>query len=161
MSSSHDDVRTRLAELDVPAAALRSDPSGRSWLGEPALDPAAKPEIARFVEGERALFDDADVGADPLFTARVLAALPQRPVGAELSARTRWLALGGGYLAAAIVGWLVLDSESATVSGVATAASGLVAALEGASMAVLVGVLVAALLAAIALFARTAHTEPA
>ena len=158
------DVHERLAELEVPVAVLRRDPSGRSWLGASADDPAAAPAIARFVEGERALFDDADVGADPLFTARVLAALPERPVGAELSARGRHAVLAGGYLAAAVFGWIALGSESPTVDGVATTAHGMIDLLdqlEGISPTLVLAALVPLVLVVIALFARTDHTEPA
>jgi hypothetical protein len=148
------DVRAKLVDVDVPRAELRRDPSGRSWLGEPARNPESAPDIARFVEGERALFDEADVGADPLFTARVLASLPQRPVGAGLSARRRLAVLAGGYLAAAAVGWVVLDSESATVSGVATATHDAIDALEGVPIAVLAVVAIAVVLATIALVSK-------
>ena len=154
-----DDVRARLVAVDVPRAELRRDPSGRGWLGE--RDPESAPDIARFVEGERALFDEADVGADPLFTARVLAALPQRPVGAGLSARRRLAVLAGGYLAAAAVGWFALDSESETVNGAATAAHGAIDALEGVPFAVLAVVVVAVVLATIALLTRPVHTTAA
>lgn len=156
-----DDVRAVLIEAEVPASALRRDPSGRSWLGRTAEDPDSAPDIARFVEGERALFDQADVGSDPLFTARVLASLPQRPVGAGLSARRRLAVLAGGYLAAAVVGWLTLDSESATVSGVATMAHGAIDSLEGTPFVVLAAVALAVVLAAIALLGRPTHTTPA
>jgi hypothetical protein len=155
------ELREQLVELDVPAAVLRRDPRGHTWLGASADDPAARPEIARFVEGERALFDEADVGADPLFTARVLAALPERPVGAGLSTRGRLVALAGGYLAAAVFGWFALDAESTTVTGVATTAHGIVAQLDGVSPSFVAAVLVPVALLVIALFARTTHTETA
>ncbi|MBC8066836.1 MAG: hypothetical protein IAG13_00760 [Deltaproteobacteria bacterium] len=94
----------------------------------------------------------------------MLASLPERPVGAALSARGRHAVLAGGYLAAAVFGWIALDSESATVTGVATTAHGMIDLLdqlEGISPAFVLAALVPIALLVIALFARTDHTEPA
>ncbi len=71
---------------------------------------------------ERALSRGADVGVDPFFTARVLCALPPRPLGASLSPWRRLAVLVAAYGFAGVVGYAALgDGQSATMSGAAVA----------------------------------------
>lgn len=60
---------------------LRRDPLGHTWLPRPLrdmveADDECRAELRRFVEVELELFDEADAGPDPFFTARVLQSLP-------------------------------------------------------------------------------------
>jgi hypothetical protein len=108
-------LRELLAEVDVPLGTLRRDPSGDTWLPTQvreasSIDDGIRDDVARFVEGERHLRLDADVGTDPLFTARVLQSLPARPEGTGLSPRQRLAILAGSYAAAALVGWVVVGA---------------------------------------------------
>lgn len=119
-----------LADVDVPLGTLRRDPDGSTWLPTPvreasSVDDRVRDDVARFVESERLLRLDADVGADPLFTARVLQSLPERPAGTGLSPRQRLAILASSYAAAGLVGWLALGAfASETVAGWADAAHG-------------------------------------
>ena len=152
-------LRELLAEVDVPLGTLRRDPSGDTWLPPSvreasSTDERVRDDVARFVESERQLRLDADVGADPLFTARVLQSLPARPEGTGLSPRQRLAILAGSYAAAALVGWVVFDAlASTTFASWADAAHGWIESADaepGAMLAVALAVLV------VALFARRA-----
>ncbi|TPV93112.1 MAG: hypothetical protein B7733_22320 [Myxococcales bacterium FL481] len=109
-AGSCDALEDYLADLDVDAARLRADPSGRSWL-PPELfaaaqnDAHARVALRDYVYGELELHAAASpsVAQDPLFTARVLARLP-RADGSDPD-RRMWilgtchaLAVGVAYL---------------------------------------------------------------
>jgi len=157
VSSDARRLRELLAEVDVPLGTLRRDPSGDTWLPTPvreasSVDDGVRDDVARFVESERFLRLDADVGADPLFTARVLQSLPARPEGTGLSPRQRLAILAGSYFAAALVGWVVFDAlVSETFAGWAEAAHGWIESADAAPGAVLA---MATAVLAVAVFAR-------
>jgi hypothetical protein len=111
---------------------------------------------------DRELSRGADVGIDPFFTARVLGALPERPVGATLSPSRRLAVLVAAYGCAAVVGYAALgDEQSAAMSGATGALSSLVERADDESLpwagavALPLGLLVVAFLAA------RPHTERA
>lgn len=103
-----DALEDYLAELEVDAALLRRDPVGRTWLPRELFeivqtDSHARVALRDFVHGELELFAAARAGADPFFTARVVARLPASERGR--SERRTWilatchaLAVGVGYL---------------------------------------------------------------
>jgi hypothetical protein len=106
--SSLRDLADALVDLDVPPEQLRADPGGRTWLPDPLralvdADPRAQAMLRRAVELELALHDQAAASSDPLFTARVLRALPpvERPRSDRrtfILAAAHALALGAAYL---------------------------------------------------------------
>lgn len=151
-----------LAAVDVPLGTLRRDPEGATWLPTPvreasSIDDDVRRDVARFVEGERFLRLDSDVGADPLFTARVLQALPERPAGTGLSPHQRLMILAASYAAAGVVGWLVLGAlASETVAGWADAAHGWIESADAAPGAAAMMAVLA--LAVFAFLARRTHT---
>jgi hypothetical protein len=157
MSTDARRLRELLAVLDVPLGTLRRDPSGDTWLPPSvreasSTDDSVRDDVARFVESERQLRLDADVGADPLFTARVLQSLPARPAGTGLSPRQRLAILAGSYAAAALVGWVVFDAlASTTFASWADAAHGWIDSADAAPGAVLA---MATAVLVVALFAR-------
>lgn len=116
---------------------------------------------------DRELSRGADVGVDPFFTARVLGALPARPVGSTLSPWRRLAVLVAAYGCAAVVGYAALaDEQSAAMSMATGALSGLVER-EADSVAwddsvPWAGAVVLPLaLLAVAFVATRSHTEPA
>ena len=156
MSSDARRLRELLAEVDVPLGTLRRDPSGDTWLPDDvreasSTDDGVRNDVARFVESERLLRLDADVGADPLFTARVLQSLPARPEGTGLSPRQRLAILAGSYSAAALVGWVVVGAlASETFASWAVAAQGWI---EGADAAPGTAIALATVALAVVFFA--------
>jgi hypothetical protein len=159
VSSDAQRLREILADIDVPLGTLRRDPSGDSWLPAPmreasSVDERVRDDVARFVESERLLRIEADVGADPLFTARVLQSLPARPAGTGLSPRQRLAILAGSYAAAAVVGWVVLGAlASETVTVWAEAAHAWIESADAGPGAAL-AMATAALALLVAVFAR-------
>ncbi len=108
--------------------------------------------------GERDPAGEA-LGVDPFFTARVLAMLPDRPLGAGLQPRRRLAVLLVAYALAAVVALgIVASLDSAAIAGVRTALGGWSDAAEGTW---LVAVVLPTTLLAIAIFARKNHTEAA
>lgn len=154
-----------LADLDVEPAALRSDPRGEHWLPEPArvladADPDCARAVRSFVQHERALFEQAEVGGDPFFTARVLQCLPAplrftglRPAGrAALLALFHVMALAVAY---AVFTW----ATPGLLQPVAEHAHDW---LElGTDATGLLGLLTLALVAVVAFAASRSHTRPA
>lgn len=115
----------RLCELELEPQQLRRDRHGATWLPADLLEAMRRDErlgfeLQQFVDEELAMFDEASLGDDAWFTARVMA---QLPAGGEADAgidpaRRRAL-VGLGYLAAAAVcgAWLLqigLAAESAS-----------------------------------------------
>ena len=151
-----------LCAVDVPLGTLRRDPEGSTWLPEPvreasSVDAHVRRDIERFVEGERFLRLDSDVGSDPLFTARVLQALPERPAGTGLSPQSRLMILAASYAAAGIVGWVVLGAlASETVASWAEAAHGWIESADAAPGAAAMMAVLA--VTVVAFLARRTHT---
>ncbi|MBX7081169.1 MAG: hypothetical protein K1X88_18355 [Nannocystaceae bacterium] len=99
------------------------------------------------------------LGVDPFFTARVLAMLPERPLGASLQPRRRLAVLLVAYALAAVVALAVVGSfDSAAIAGVRAALGGWT---DGAEGTWLVAVVLPMTLLAVAIFARKNHTEAA
>ncbi len=111
-------LREHLLDLDVSAAVLRRDPSGRTWL--PAdlrnlveADGECKSILRQFIAVELELFDEADVGSDPFFTARVLQSLPPATEVVRPWRRTAILAVfhGLGVAAAYATAWVIAPAQ--------------------------------------------------
>lgn len=110
---------------------------------------------------DRALARGSDVGVDPFFTARVLDALPEAPVGATLSPGRRLAVLAVAYGGAAVIAYLVLGLESSpAVSEVSSAVSSTLAQADGPS-AVALAIAIPLLLLAVARLAVRPHTDAA
>lgn len=111
---------------------------------------------------DRELSRGADVGVDPFFTARVLGALPERPVGATLSPTRRLAVLIAAYGGAALIGYAALgDEQSAAMAGATGAISSLVERAEDESMPWMGAVALPVGLLVVAFLAARPHTERA
>lgn len=116
-------LESLLRDLDVEPEALRKDPTGRSWLPVEAStrleeDPESHEVLRAFVDRERTLYAEADVGADPFFTDRVLRSLPTPLRFTGLTPRRRALVLGAFHALAllsayAVFVWVAPDSMDA------------------------------------------------
>lgn len=118
---------------------------------------------------ERELARGSDLGVDPFFTARVLDALPVRPVGATLSPRRRLAVLAVAYGCAAVIAYLVVGLDGSPAVAELYTAVGTVVATAGAStlgqadgpFAVALAVVIPLLLLAVARLAARPHTDAA
>jgi len=96
-------LEEHLFSLEVRPAQLRSDPDGRTWLGDEwamavRRDPELMLVVRRFVEEELELYDSVRGQADAFFTARVLEATsPEEIAGAGLAPRYRSWVLASAY----------------------------------------------------------------
>lgn len=155
-------LRAELEQAEVDAATLRRDPRGRTWL--PAemhawveRDPKCAAELAAFVEGERELFAEAELLADPFFTARVLGALPEPLRFVGLSPKLRALVLLGFQALAVLLGYAVFSWASSGV--LVDLASGSVDWLELAPEGgAWLSVLAVGMVAAVAFMSSKPHT---
>ena len=112
------ELMAHLAHVEVSPEVLRRDPLGQTWLPESmrqrvATDPAAREAVRRFAACELELYDEADAGPDPFFTARVMESLPPAPSAVPPLQRALVLALfhGLGAVAAYATAWIVAPDE--------------------------------------------------
>lgn len=166
MNARAERLREALCDLEVEPAIVRADPTGASWL--PAAlqawcdaDEACREELREFVEAELALLRlSAPEPADPFFTARVVQALPARPVGSRLSPGRRVLVLGGFYAAAGAAAWAVLTRLSGrdALAGAFAQAHALLDAAAPATGYAIAAALLVAVLAVVAFAGGRTHT---
>ena len=107
--------------LELTPTLLRRDPEGRDWLPEPwasrvAASAELRAALGEWVDAEVELFDGARGPSDALFTARVMAQLPDEP--AVDAARRRRILLVGYLAAAFVAGTLALPEGLFDASGV-------------------------------------------
>lgn len=158
-----DALESMLDELELSASTLRRDPRGETWLPASAQrwcdeEPECRRAVERFVQTERELFDEADAGIDPFFTARVLGDLPRPLAWTGLTPRRRMAVLGAFHLAAAIVAVLVMQwAMPQSVAHVAQRAHGWLQADLDLSM--LGGLAAVALVVLVAFGSSRAHTR--
>ena len=154
-----------LLDADVDPEVLRRDPSGETWLPVDlrALvrdDAECRALVQEFSRAELAMFDGADLGNDPLFTARVVRSLPLPLEGAGLALRRRRWILAAAYgmaVSSAYVTWwhFAPGQLSRWVS------SAQLVLEDGARLGAVWAVAVAVLVAAIALTLPRTHTPTA
>ncbi len=105
-----------LCELDVLAADVRKDPSGKTWLPDDlrALvesNARCREVLAEWIDEELEFFDSVKLRPDALFTDRVVKATePEQIAGAGLEPGRRGLVLAAAYALAAGLAILILRS---------------------------------------------------
>ncbi len=103
-----------LCELDVQAADVREDPSGKTWLPEDLrqlveTNARCREVLAEWIDEELEFFDSVKLRPDALFTDRVVKATePEQIAGAGLEPGRRGLVLAAAYALAAALAILIL-----------------------------------------------------
>lgn len=163
-----------LAEIEVSPAQLRRDPSGEQWLCAEARaltesSDDCRVALQRFVDDELSLLGALDQpspapACDPLFTARVVSALPTAFAPSRLSPRRRLVLLGMFYLAAGVAALAVLAMVPESTSRWAEQAHDVLSwgsslgALVSGTSAMWFGVLAVAAVAGVVVFGGRQHT---
>ncbi len=111
-SDHRQSLEALLKDLDVDPEVLRRDPAGMTWLPDDVrtqveATPRSRAVFRAFVEQERALYAEADVGVDPFFTDRVLRALPTPLRFTGITPRRRAMVLGAFHALALLSAYVV------------------------------------------------------